>query len=90
MTTVGFVKKMIAWCNLGEFHDGEWDGEHPCPNNPDCNDGDDHFLEPVMAFVCSQCDFAWLMEAVPAGEPCHAADMPLPPCPLAQENLPAP
>ena len=47
---------LIAWCPLGLWHDGPYKGpKHPCPLNPECNDGKDHYLRKRWAWVCQQC-----------------------------------
>ena len=54
------VKKKVAWCTLGEFHDEEYSGpKHLCPAG-DCADGQGHYLRPRTAFVCTRCGFAHL------------------------------
>ena len=55
------TKKPIAWCDLGTFYDGEYKGPmHPCPANPDCNDGTDHYLKKRAALVCDSCGWAYV------------------------------
>lgn len=68
------VQKLVGWCNLGEYYEYPYCGpKHPCPANPECADGQNHYLVPRQAWVCEECGWAYLQ--VHAPEKC---DHPLP------------
>ena len=70
-TAAGFQPQQIAWCELGLFHDGEFrEPRHPCPANPDCNDGKDHYLRKRAAWVCVKCNYAYFTDRPPADHDC--------------------
>ena len=54
-----WTRRLVAWCPNGQFHDGDYLGpRHPCPANPDCNDGKGHYLRPRKLYICHQCGWA--------------------------------
>ena len=66
MTTVTFTRKVIAWCQEEDFHDGEYRGpRHPCPAIHPFLSADGHYLQKRGAMVCSNCDYAHLGRKLP-------------------------
>ena len=68
-----YERRLVAWCVNGNFHDGDYLGpHHPCPANPECNDGKNHYLRPRMLYVCTICTWASRTMAQASQHDCKA------------------